>query len=204
MEQARNILNASLFWRGLMALCAWCGAQWKSSGVVRWFLHPQGWSRAASESSIFYKLWFWLRRGLCRLYEALRLYKLFEGSVFEKSWLWCLLPAAAAPILPTMAVLGLAAVGTCSLALNLVRDRNRPLAWTPINRYILLYAAVYMAGTLFSINLRSSLKPVLLSVAFILFSLVLCRAVENRNQLDALLAVVVLAGALVSVYGILQ
>ena len=36
MERARDILNGSLLWRALMALCAWCGGQWESSGVVQW------------------------------------------------------------------------------------------------------------------------------------------------------------------------
>ena len=204
MERAYDILNASGLWRALMALCGWCGEQWRSSAVVRWFLHPAGWTRAASESSVFFRLWTLVRRGLCRLYEKLRLDRLFAGSVFTHAWFWCLLPVAAAPILPTMAVLGLALAGSCSLALCLVRDRDRELVWFPINRYILLYATVYMAGTLFSVNLDSSLKPGLLTVAFILFSVVLLNAVVSRRQLDILLAAVVLAGAAVSAYGILQ
>ena len=204
MEQAKNILNASLLWRWLMSLCRWCGDQWRASGVVQWFLHPGGWTPAASEHSVFYKLWSLVRGGLCWLYEKLRLDKLFAGSVFTKSWFWCLLPAAAAPVLPTMAVLGLTAIAYCSLALNLVRDRNRRLARGPTNRYILLYAAIYMAGTLFSVNLRSSLNPGLLTVCFVLFSLVLFNAVDSRNQLDVLLDGVVLVGAAVAAYGILQ
>lgn len=204
MEQAKSILNASLLWRCLMALCRWCGDQWRASRVVQWFLHPRGWTRAASESSVFFKLWSVLRGGLCWLCDVLRLDKLFDGSVFRQTWFWCLLPVAAAPILPTMAVLGLAAVGICSLALNLALNRNRPLAWSPINRYILLYAAIYLAGTLFSVNLRSSLEPGLLTVTFVLFSLVLYNAVTNRSQLDALITAAVLVGAVVAAYGILQ
>ena len=204
MERARAILSASLLWQWLSALCLWFGEQWRGSGVIQWFLHPGGWTKAASESSVFYRLWSAFRGATCWLYEKLRLERLFAGSVFGRTWLWCLLPAALAPILPTMEVLGLAAVGTCSLALNLVRDRSRQLAWAPINRYVLLYAAVYMAGTLFSVNLQASRNPGLLSVAFIVFSLVLYNGVTNRGQLDVLLAVVVLAGTAVSVYGILQ
>ena len=204
MERARAILSASLLWQWLSALCLWFGEQWRGSGVIQWFLHPGGWTKAASESSVFYRLWSAFRGAACWLYEKLHLERLFAGSVFGRTWLWCLLPAALAPVLPTMEVLGLAAVGTCSLALNLVRDRSRQLAWAPINRYVLLYAAVYMAGTLFSVNLQASRNPGLLSVAFIVFSLVLYNGVTNRGQLDVLLAVVVLAGTAVSVYGILQ
>ena len=204
MERARDILNASLLWRWLTALCLWFGGQWRNSGVVRWFLHPRGWSRGASEASIFFKLWTLVRNALCWVYERLRLDVLFKGSVFTRTWFWCFLPAVLAPLLPTMAVLGLTAVAFCSLALNLVRDRTRQLAWSPINRYVILYAAVYLAGTLFSISLKASLNSGLLSVAFILFAVVLFNGVETRGQLDALLTAVVLAAAAVSCLGIVQ
>ena len=204
MERARDILNGSLLWQALTALCVWCGGQWENSAVVQWFLHPRGWNRRASESSVFYKLWAWIRWALCRVYQALRLDKLFAGSVFAQTWFWCMMPVVFAPLFPTMAVLGMAGVGCCSLLLNLVRDRGRELSWAPINRYVILYAAVYLAGTFFSVNLDSSLKPGLLSVAFILFSVVLYNSVTNRSQLDTLLAFMVIAAAAVSVYGILQ
>ena len=187
-----------------MVLCLWFGEQWESSGVVQWFLHPRGWGRGASESSLFFKLWTLVRNALCWVYEKLHLDALFAGSIFTWTWFWCLLPAVLAPLLPTMAVLGLAAVAFASLALNLVRDRERRLAWSPINRYIILYAAVYLAGTLFSISLKASLNSGLLSVAFILFAVVLYNAVSTRGQLDLLLTAVVLAAAAVSCLGILQ
>ena len=208
MEQVKQVLDGSLFWRWLMALCLWVGRQWRASGVVRWFLNPSGWGKAASESSLFFKVWALIRGGLCRLYQLLRLDKLFSGSVFLQSWVWCAIPVVLAPALcvfrPSLMVLGLALIGYCSLLLVLVRDRERPLIWAPVNRYILLYAAVYLAGTLFSVNLRASLEPGLLSVAFILFPIALYNAITNRSQLDTLVVLLVLVGTLISFYGILQ
>jgi len=204
MEQVKNILDGSLLWRALMTLCDWFGRQWRNSGVVQWFLHPFGWGPAASESSIFFKLWSLLRNALCWIYEKLRLDKLFAGSVFLQSFFWCALPVVLAPVAPTMAVLGMAVIGCCSLALNLIRDKSHPLAWSPIHRYIILYAAVYLAGTFFSVNLRGSLKPGILSVVFILFAVVLGNVVTGKRQLDTLVALVVLMGTAVAFYGILQ
>ena len=68
----------------------------------------------------------------------------------------------------------------------------------------MLYAAVYLAGTFFSVSLGDSLNPGLLSAAFILFAVVLYNSVDSREQLDLLLTCAVLAGAAVSCYGILQ
>lgn len=208
MEQVKAVLDGSLLWRWLDALCLWFGGQWRSSAVVRWFLHPAGWSRAASESSVFFKLWTAVRNALCRLYELLGLERLFAGSIFTRAWLWCALPVTLAPLLdfwrPSLMVLGLVLVGCASLLLSLLRDRGRALVWLPINRYILLYAAVYLAGTAFSVNLRASLEPGLLSAGFILFSLVLANSITGRRQLDAVIDLLVLAAALVSFYGVLQ
>ena len=93
MEQVKQVLDGSLLWRALTAICLWFSRQWHSSGVISWFLHPAGWGAGASESSIFFKLWSLIRRGLCRLYELLHLERLFAGSVFLQAWFWCALPA---------------------------------------------------------------------------------------------------------------
>jgi len=208
VEQVKRILDASLFWRAMMFLCDWVGVQWQRSGIVRWFLNPAEWEKSASESSVFFKLWTAVRTLLCRIYEALHMERLFRGSVFTHPWIWCALPVVIAPALsilrPSLLTLGMALVGCCSLLLALLRDRERKLVWSPINRYVILYAGVYMAGTLFSVNVKGSLLPGLLSVAFILFSVVLYNAVTGRRQLDTLLALMVLVGAAIAAYGILQ
>lgn len=208
MEQVKHILDSSVLWQALMSMCLWFGRQWRGSRVVQWFLHPAAWSRAASENSIFFKLWSLIRGALCRLYEKLRLDKLFAGSIFLQTWVWCAIPVVIAPALsffrPSLMVMGLALIGYASLLLTLIRNKKRALVWSPINRYILLYAAVYLAGTLFSVNLRGSLLPGLLSVGFVLFSVVLYHAVTARRQLDTLISLMVLMGTLVSFYGILQ
>lgn len=208
MERTKDILNGSILWRALSVLCLWCGEQWQNSVVVQWFLHPQGWNRSASESSVFYKLWALIRGALCWVYEKLGLDRLFDGSVFLRPWVWCAIPVVIAPafsiLRPSLIIMLLCLVGYASLLLVLVRDRERKLAWAPINRYIILYAAVYLAGTVFSVDLASSLNPGLLSVGLILFSVVLYNSVTSRGQLDALLALMVIVAAAVSVYGILQ
>ena len=208
MEQVRQILNASICWQLVDRMCVWFGKQWNHSAVIQWFLHPNGWNSMASESSVFFKLWSLVRNALSWLYEKLRMERLFRGSVFCNPWLWCAIPATLAPALsffrPSLMILGLSMIGFASMLLTLVRDRERKLAWSPINRYVILYSGVYLVGTFFSVNLDTSLLPGLLSVAFMLFSLVLYNAVENRRQLDTLVFLMVLAAGVVSVYGILQ
>ncbi len=203
MEAIMRIWRSSLLGRFLAAVCLWFGAQWENSRVVQAFLAPLA-GEETSRSSVFFRLWQKIREILCKLYRALRLDKLFSGSIFLQTWFWCGAAAALAPILPTMAVLGLAGVGYCSLALRLLREPGRELAYSPINRYIILYAAVYLAGTALSVDLAGSLQPGILTVAFILFAVVLYNAVTSRSQLDFILFLMVLAAAAVSVCGILQ
>lgn len=62
----------------------------------------------------------------------------------------------AGPIIPTMAVLGLVLVSAFSLLLNLMKDSGRKLYYAPMNRYLWLYAAIYLAGTWFSVTRRAA------------------------------------------------
>ena len=100
MEQVKRVLDGSLLWRAACAVCLWFSGQWKRSRVIQWFVHPGVWDRSLSEESVFYRLWSLIRRGLCWLYEKLRLEKLFGGSVFLQTFVWCAIPVAAAPALP--------------------------------------------------------------------------------------------------------
>ena len=205
MERMQRIVQASVLYQALLALCLWFGRQWQGSGVIQWFIHPPlRRERAESEHSVFTRLWRAVHRGLCRIYEALRLRRLFQGSVFQKTWLWAGLAAVLAPILPTMAVLGLVLVSGFSLLLRMMERRELELFYTPFNRYLWLYAALYLAGTWFSVTRAGSLMGGCLTVAFLLFALVLENAVVTRRQLDVLLVFLVLAGTAVSVYGICQ
>ena len=205
MERVQRVVKASVLFQVLSALCLWFGRQWQGSGLIQWFIHPPlRLERAESESSVFTRLWRAVHGGLCRIYGLLRLDRLFAGSIFQKPWLWAGAAAVLSPILPTMAVLGLMLVSCFSLLLRLLERRERELLYTPYNRYIWMYAAVYLAGTWFSVTRSGSLLGGCLSVAFILFALVLENAVETRRALDALLMLMVLAGAAVALYGICQ
>ena len=40
MEQMRTIIQASVLYRVLAAICLWFSGQWQRSGVIQWFIHP--------------------------------------------------------------------------------------------------------------------------------------------------------------------
>ena len=131
---------------------------------------------------------------MSEIYEVLHLQKLFAGSIFQKCWLWAGAAAVLAPILPTMAVLGLMMVSCFSLLLLVMERRELELFYTPYNRYIWMYAAIYLVGTWFSVTRSGSLLGGCLTVAFTLFALVLENSITTRKQLDTLILLLVLAG----------
>ena len=205
MERVQRIVQASALYRILAALCLWFGRQWQGSGIIQWFIHPPlHREMAESESSLFTRLWRAVHGLLCRIYDTLHLRKLFEGSIFQKCWFWAGAAAVLAPVLPTMAVLGLVLVSCFSLLLRVMERRDMELFYTPFNRYLWLYAAIYLVGTLFSVTLSGSLLGGCLTVAFTLFALVLENSIATRRQLDTLILLLVLAGAAVALYGVCQ
>ncbi len=207
-ERAQMILDASFLCRGIRSLCNWISVQWSQSRVVHWFIHPQFWSREISESSIFFRIWSVFLGFLRLIYQKLSLNRVFDGSIFCQTWVWCVLPVVIAPAFciwrDSLIIMMLCLVGYACLLLALVRDRKRNLMWSPINRYILLYGAVYLVGTFFSVSLKASLQPGLLTVGLLLYSLVVYSAVTRRKQLDVLINLVLAAALVVSVFGILQ
>ncbi|HIT31782.1 MAG TPA: O-antigen ligase family protein [Candidatus Enterenecus stercoripullorum] len=205
MEQVQQIVQASVLYRVLAALCQWFGAQWHKSGLIQWFIHPpHRREMAESQCSVFTRLWRAIHRLLCRIYRGLRLDRALAGSIFQKCWLWAGAAAVLAPILPTMAVLGLVLVSFFSLLIRLMERGDLELRHASFNRYIWLYALIYLVGTLFSVTLSGSLQGGVLTVAFVLFALVLQNSITTRTQLDALLLALVLAGTAVALYGICQ
>ena len=204
MERIKSILQASFLCRALSAVCNWMGRQWSASWVVRTYLSPSDLSCRTARSSVFAWLWDKLHGLICWLYEKLRLEKLFHGSMFTQLWFWCALTIALAPLLPTMATAGLAMICCFSLLLAFARDRARELRHTAINKYVMLYAAVYAVGTVASVTPGASLPVGLLTVLFTLFALVPINTIDSRKQLVLLVRLLVLAGALVSLYGLYQ
>lgn len=204
MQRVKQILNASLVCRWMLALGDWLGEQWKRSRAVQWFLNPSAKGALMSRNSVFARLWAWAHRLLCGLYEKLRLERLLKDSILTQLWLWCTLCVALAPLLPTMVVAALAAVSVCSLVLKLARDRQRSLTYSPINKYVMLYCVVYASGTITSVTPGASLPVGLLTVFFTLFALVPINSVDSRSQLERMIKAVVLGGTAVSLYGIAQ
>ncbi|SHH92152.1 putative inorganic carbon (hco3(-)) transporter [Sporobacter termitidis DSM 10068] len=199
----QEIFKSSIFLRWLTAFFSWVGVMWHRSRIVSWFLSP-GRGRALTDNSVFSKLFGKLHGAVCVVFEKLRLNRLFEGSIFKQAFFGCLLPAVLAPFLPTMVVLCLVIVGVFTLFVRFGTDRSLRLFYSPVNKYILLFCAVYLVATLTSVTVSGSLFTGLITVLFALFAIAFDNAVTTKKQADLAVRLIVVAGTAVALYGIYQ
>lgn len=199
----QKILEASLIYRIFASIGSWFGRQWLKSRIVGRFLAPS-WGGRESETSIFNRAWLFFHRKLCGLLEKLRLAKLLRGSILTKPFVWSFAALVLAPILPTMAVLAVMIICIASVVFAFGCDRGRKLVHSPINKYIYLYAFIYIAATLTSVTVSGSLLGGALTTLFVLFTIVIQNSVATKRQLNAIVFAFVLSGAAVSAYGVYQ
>ena len=120
------------------------------------------------------------------------------------TYIWAGLTVVLAPFLPTMLVLLMSISGFLSLMLRLFSEKDFELKYNRINKYIYIYAGVYLFATFASVTVRGSLFGGLLSICFVLFSVVIINAIESKRQVKILLFLMVCGGILVSLYGFYQ
>ena len=199
----RSILESSLTYKIIAAANLWIKRQWRDSRIIGRFLST-GRGEQVSENSVFSHVWRGFHKGLCAVFERLRMDKLLQGSIFTKPFIWSFLALALAPFLPTMVVFAMALVSVFTLILTFGCDRDRKLVYSPTNKCILLYAIIYIAATLTSINVSGSLRSGALTTFFIIFAVLIQNSVTSRRQLDILIYVFVTSGTVVSAYGVYQ
>ena len=199
----QRILENSYVYRALAFVYSWLGTQWSKSRLIGRFLTP-GYGEAASENSIFLRVWSGAHRILCTVFEKLRLNKLLRGSIFTMPFIWCFAAVVLAPILPTMVVLGLSLVNMTTLLLAFGCARDKKLVYSPANKYVILFAFIYIVATITSITVSGSLLGGALTTLFVLFTIVIQNSVTSRRQLDSLVYAFILSGTVVSLYGLYQ
>jgi len=174
------------------------------SFLINFFLKEDETSCAQTEGSIFYKIYNVLRNLLCGIFSALRIDRMFAGSIYKNVFIWASVTAVMAPVLPTKLMIVLSLAGFGSLFLSLGCDRERKLRFSPLNKFIYIYAAVYFVSIITSVDMKGSLFGGLLTVFFVLFAIVMENAIESKKQVKVLAFLLSGTGVLVSLYGFYQ
>ncbi|MDR1299976.1 MAG: O-antigen ligase family protein [Oscillospiraceae bacterium] len=199
----RKILSGSGVYRAVAFVWTWFGAQWRGGAIVSRFLRYGG-GRAAVESSVFTRAWNAFHRRECAAFKKTRLRRLFAGSIFSMPYIWCFAALFAAPILPTMAVAGLVAMSAAALIINFGMDDGKRPAFSPPNKYIIIYALMYAAAVFLSVDVHGGLSGGLLYTFFIFFALIVQNSVSSKRGLDNMLRCFAISGIVVASYGIYQ
>ena len=197
------MLEGSYFFHAVWIIATWCSEQFQTSRIIQWFLSADK-HRMMVRNSIFFRIFWGIRRALSRLFYGLGLRRIFANSIFKEAYFWCGLAVVFAPVLPTMAVLALVLAGFGSLFLSFLYDRRRKLHYNAVNRYIYFYGFIYLFATVTSVAGKASFLGGILTVCFMLFSIVLSNAIETKRQLYGMLFFFICMGVLVALYGFYQ
>ena len=192
-------LRKSYLYAIYTSIIGWISRQWQSSVLIDW-LTNQNLTRAGGLCCVARKI----RSGYCALFEKLGLPRLLQGSIFLHPVLYAAAAIVLAPLCPTMVVLALVCASMFSLMLKLGAEHQFSIAASPLNGYIVLYAAIYFYATLTSTSFSGSLYPGLLTIAFVLFFFAVTSCGMEGKRLDLLITGMLIVGVLVSVYGFYQ
>lgn len=196
----KEYFNNSLIIRILAAAAGWIDRQWGKSFLA---LGMEG-SGTCQESGLIGRAGHAVHMALCRVFHALGLHKLTEGSVFTREYFWLGLAVFFAPILPTMAVLVLALVGLGSVVLGYARDGERRGVRTPVTKWLVAYALVYAVSGAFNLTWNGNITTTLLTLAFAFFAMAVMDTFRSFKNVRRLIDLMVLSGAVVSLYGMWQ
>lgn len=196
-------MEGSVIYQFLVHMASWFSNQLQNSRLIQFFLKSNE-NEEMSKDSIFYKIYAVVKSGLQRIFYGIYLNKVFQNSIFKMSFIWCILAVVIAPFMPTMVVFATVLAGCGSLFIDFLYDKKRNLQYYPINKYIYLYIFAYLFAIFTSVTPKGSLLGGLLTISFILFSIVLTNAIETRKQMDVMLFLFISIGVLVACYGFYQ
>ena len=175
----------------------WLSRKWDESLIVGWMTG----SKLTKEGSELFER---LHAGEAALFEKLRLSRLLEGSLFLHPAFFAAITMALSPLLPTLAELALVLASAFSLVLYLGVHPEYRIGYSPIRKYVVLYALVYLYATLTSTSVSGSLFSGLLTIVFVLFFVVLTSCRFTDRQLRGFVIALVAVGVVVSFYGFYQ
>ncbi len=109
-----------------------------------------------------------------------------------------------APFVPTMALAGLCIWTGFSLIVKSVMQEDFKWRFDGIGMCVILFLAVLFVSSLTSFARMGSLKVWSMYLVFVGFYFIIVNAVRTKEQLHAVFKVLVISGALVALYGIMQ
>lgn len=108
------------------------------------------------------------------------------------------------PLAPTMALLGLILLTAVSYGIRLFRDKSMKFRVTILDYFVVLFGIVLIYSSITSYTPGNSMFTLLIHIAFIVFYFILVNTIKTRQQLYALVALLVLSTTVTAMYGLYQ
>lgn len=178
-------------------------SQFESSAIIQAFLHQKD-NILVSNGSIIGKFFNFIVNVFKSIFTALRLDKLLDGSIFTVPFLFAIVVVTVSPFFPTMALVGLSLICLGILLLWLFSKKENKLKFFTLNKYILVYVAVYMYAAFASVTMISSIKVALVTISLVLFYFVIVNSIDTKKKFNIVMAIFLAMGVIVSLYGIYQ
>lgn len=110
----------------------------------------------------------------------------------------------AAPFVPTMALAGLCLWTGMSLVIKSVSDKNFKWDFSGLGICIMMFLALLLVSSLASFARMGSLKVWAMYFVFVGFYFIIVNTIETKEQLYGLFKILIISGALVALYGVMQ
>ncbi len=177
--------------------------QFESSVIIQAFLNQKD-KEAISNGSIFTKIFNFIVNIFKSIFVFLKLDKLLDGSIFTMPFLFAIIIVAVSPFFPTMVLVGMSLISLCVLFVWLFSKKENKLKFFTLNKYILVFSAVYMYAAFASVTMLSSVKVALVTVSLLLFYFVIINSIDTKRKFNLCMFIFLAMGIIVSLYGIYQ
>lgn len=196
-----NLLKESFIYNMLLSFVVWVENMIKNSGIYRVLTKSVFRNK---EKGIFEKILYKLIEFMRKIFYAIKLDKIFEGSIFAKPHIWVGFTIALAPILETMQILVLVLASIMSFILKILLEKEFTFRYVPMNAWIIVFLAIYVLSAIFSTSIVTSLQIALLVGSFIMFYFVIVNSITTQKKIEWMQRIFVIVGLCVSLYGIYQ
>lgn len=124
--------------------------------------------------------------------------------IIKQTIIGIFLAVGLAPILPTMAILGLVVITVMSFILRCLFDKNLKFKISELGFSIILLVIIFAYSMITSFSVKSDLNVFLLTSIFILFYFVFINMIRTKKQLYGIFSIMIGAAFFVALYGIYQ
>ncbi|MDD4504227.1 MAG: O-antigen ligase family protein, partial [Clostridiaceae bacterium] len=108
------------------------------------------------------------------------------------------------PLAPTIALLGLILLTALSYCIRLFRDKSMRFRVSILDYFVVLFGIVLFCSSITSYTPNSSFFSLLIYAAYIIFYFILVNTIKTKQQLYALVVLLVLSTTVTSLYGLYQ